>query len=268
MPAGTTLRAVPAQVSSGPGWHFDRRGFVQVDGNGAVLRDLYIPYNVNVTASNVTIADDRIKVAGNSFGVSLRHTSDVTIENCDISSPFSGPKRLMDGVKDIYGDSTGLRVLRNDIAHTGTGVHVESGLIEGNYIHAMGYRKGDHVNGVTSDGGNTSPLVVRHNTIFVHRAQTDAVSLFETLGAQANRLIADNLLAGGGYTIYGGRNHGGPPTHNIRIVGNLISRVFYPHGGYYGQVATFNPKGRGNAWRSNAWAGNSRHTVGTPIPDP
>ena len=52
---GTTLKTVPGQVSSGPGWHFDPRGWVQADGAGAVLSGLSIPYNINVTAPGVTI---------------------------------------------------------------------------------------------------------------------------------------------------------------------------------------------------------------------
>ena len=63
VPAGVVLRSVPGQISSGPGWHFDPRGWVQVDGNGAVLSGLYIPYSVSVAASHVTIKDVRIVVS-------------------------------------------------------------------------------------------------------------------------------------------------------------------------------------------------------------
>src|ERR1700729_2930008 len=53
VPAGTALKAVPGQVSSGPGWHYDSRGWVEVTGAGANLTGLSIPYNVDITASNV-----------------------------------------------------------------------------------------------------------------------------------------------------------------------------------------------------------------------
>src|ERR1700746_3940916 len=74
------LRSVPGQVSSGPGWHYDPSGSVEVDGNGAVLKGLSIPYNVDVTASNVTIEDDVIVNSGESFGVSVRHSHNVTVK--------------------------------------------------------------------------------------------------------------------------------------------------------------------------------------------
>jgi hypothetical protein len=61
VPAGTVLRTVPSQVSSGPGWTYDAtQQLVQVTGNGAVLSGLYIPYTVSVKASNVTISKDKI----------------------------------------------------------------------------------------------------------------------------------------------------------------------------------------------------------------
>ena len=174
-----------------------------MDGNGAVLKGLSIPYNVDVTASNVTIEDDVIVNTGDDFGVSIRHGHDVTVKNCDISSPYTDSRRLMVGVKDVYGDATGIKVIGNNIWHTATGVQIGAGLIAGNYIHSMGFKSGDHVNGITVNG-STTPLTIRHNTVFVNLDQTDAISLFEDFGVEANKLIKDNLVAGGDYSIYGG----------------------------------------------------------------
>jgi hypothetical protein len=44
VPGTVVLQEVPEQVSSGPGWYYDSRGFVQVNGNGADLSGLLIPY--------------------------------------------------------------------------------------------------------------------------------------------------------------------------------------------------------------------------------
>src|SRR5260370_1001360 len=57
---GTTLKTVPGQVSSGPGWHFDPRGWVQADGAGAVLSGLSLPYNINVTAPGEMIKNGQV----------------------------------------------------------------------------------------------------------------------------------------------------------------------------------------------------------------
>jgi hypothetical protein len=256
VPTGTALLTVPGQVSTGPGWYFDSRGWVEVNGNGAKLSGLYIPYTLDISASNVTIKHVRVVTSGHSsFGVSVRHTSNVTIENSTISGLNTGAGRVMVGVKDIYADSTGLQILGNNISMAATGVQLESGLVQGNYIHNLGYISGDHLNGVTSNGGATALLTIAHNTAFTNYQQTDAISLFEDFGAQANRVITGNLLAGGGYAIYGGQNTGGPTATNIRITNNRIATRIFPNGGFYGPVAYFNTHGAGNTWTGNVWDG-------------
>src|SRR6185312_9754083 len=106
------------QVSKGAGWHWDNRGWLEVDGDGAVLDGLEVDANVNVTASNVTLKNMRILVGGETFGVSLRHTSNVVIQDTDITSPDAGSGRLMVGVKDVYGDASDTTIRRTDISHT------------------------------------------------------------------------------------------------------------------------------------------------------
>ncbi|HEY7147246.1 MAG TPA: hypothetical protein VH637_23615 [Streptosporangiaceae bacterium] len=271
LPPELVLKRVPEQVSSGPGWKFDSRGWVTVSGNGAVLSGLYIPWNVNVTASDVTIKDDRIThpVTGlenpkyDDIAITLRHTSNVTVEHDLITGLNPGEHRLASGVKDVFGDSTGIKVLHNNIFNCATSVQLESGLVSDNYIHDTGFHTGDHVNGVTSNGGKTGLLTVQHNTILVDRDQTDAVGLFEDFGIQANRVITNNLLAGGGYAVYGGEKAGGPVTNHIVISHNRFSRIFFPNGGRYGPVAYFNPAGTGNSWTGNFW-----DDTGQVIPSP
>jgi hypothetical protein len=259
VPAGMSLRSVPGQVSHGPGWHYDASGWVEVDGNGAVLQGLSIPYNVDVTGSNVTIKDVRIIATADDFGVSLRHTHNVTVEDSEIYSTSAGVNLLPVGVKDIYGDSAGTKVLGNNIWHTSTGVQIYTGLIEGNYIHDMGYSNGYHLNGITTNGG-TDALTIEHNTVFNSFSQTDAISVFEDFGVEANVLITGNLMAGGGYTVYGGQNPGGPQAYNIRIVNNRFSTIYYSQAGYYGPVSDFDPTAPGNVWTGNIW-----DTSGQPI---
>jgi Right handed beta helix region len=225
-----------------------------------VLKDLYIPYNVDVTASNVTIEDVRIVVSGNDFGVSLRHTRNVTISHCEISSPSAGSGRLMVGIKDIYADSSGTTVVGDNIWHTSTGVQMDSGLIEDSYIHDMGYASGDHLNGITSNASDGRPLIIRHNTVFNNFDQTDAIGLFEDFGAQVDRVIDHNLLAGGGYTLYAGANPGGQATSNIQVVDNRFARLYGARGGQFGPFTAYSRSGAGNQWSGNIWD-NSGRTV-------
>jgi hypothetical protein len=77
----------------------------------------------------------------------------------------------------------------------------------------------------------------------VDLSQTDAISLFEDFGVEANKLIKDNLVAGGGYSIYAGAQTGGPHSYNIRVIGNRFSRRYYANGGQFGPAVYFNDGG-------------------------
>ncbi len=261
----TTVGTGAGQVSSGPGWSLTTGGWVQVTGAGATLSGLNIPYNVNIVANNVTLNNDKITVGGpNSIGVSLRHTSGVTVENTTISGIDAASNRVMTGIKDVFSDSSGLTVNKCNIAQFETGIQVESGLVENNYLHNPGFVSGDHTNGVMSNGA-TTPLTITHNTIYNNLTQTDDIGLFEDFSGQGNRTITNNLLAGGGYSIYAGATNEsayGVPT-NIVITGNRFAATYYSTGGAYGTVSYFDGSGAGNKWTSNTW-----DTSGATIPTP
>ena len=264
IPAGTALKSVPGQVSSGPGWTWNKAdGYLQVTGNGAKLTGLRIPGTVDVAASNVTLNHDSITVGGggDSYGVTLDSTANVTIENSNIQGTSTGTDRLGEGIKDVYTDSTGTRVLNNNISKTDTAIQLYQGTIEGNFIHNLGINNTDHVNGITSNG-DTHPLLIQNNTILNKFNQTDAIGLFQDFGVVANVTVNDNYLAGGGYTVYGGDGSKGQ-SYNIKITNNVFSKVYFPNSGQWGPVAYFDDQGPGNTWTNNTWAGTTR-----TIPEP
>ena len=263
VPAGTTLKQVPGQISSGTGWHYNAAGNdVIVTANGTVLSDLYIPYNLVINASNVTVKNVQV-VTNASFGISLTHTTGVTIENSTISGQNSTTGRVSSAIDDVYGDSTGMVIKDNNISDFRTAIQISTGLVDGNYIHDPGYIAGDHTNGFYVNGG-TEPLTIENNTIYDNLGQTDAINLDAGSSGVpvANKTIENNILAGGAYTIYGGDALGNP-TSNIVIKGNRFGELFYPQGGQYGPVAYFDPTGKGNVWSGNTW-----DLTGQTIPTP
>jgi Right handed beta helix region len=252
-PKGMALRSVPGQVSRGPGWFYDPSGWVEVDGNGAVLQGLSIPYNVDVSASNVTIKDVQISAGGGDFGVSLRHTSGVTIEDSTISGQNSTDGRVDSAIDDVYGDSTGMVVKNDNISEFRTAIQISTGVVTGNYIHDPGYISGDHTNGIYV-GGTTQPLTISHNTIFNNLGQTDTINLDATSSGQtvSNITVENNLLAGGGYSIYAGAALNAS-TSNIVIKDNRFSAIYYAQSGQFGYLDEFDAGAPGNVWSGNIW---------------
>jgi len=238
-------------VTSGPGWRWTGGG-VSIDGVGTEFSGYRVNGSLDVYADDVTISNVDIFEGGESWGIGLRHAQGVTISNVRISAPNLTSERLMVGIKDIYGDVESLTIRRSDISGTATGIQVESGLVEDNYVHDLGFKGDDHVNGFTSNGGTTQ-LTIRHNTFFNQLSQTDAVSLFQDFGPQRNRVITDNLMAGGGYTLYAGANVGKESTAtNIIVTDNRFSTKFYSRGGYPGPYTAYT-SGGGNVWSGNIW---------------
>ncbi|HUC58428.1 MAG TPA: hypothetical protein VMA95_13575, partial [Streptosporangiaceae bacterium] len=89
--------------------------------------------------------------------------------------------------------------------------------------------------------------------------------LFEDFSGQANRTITNNLLAGGGYSIYAGATNEatyGVPT-NIVVTGNKFATQYYANAGQYGPAAYYDAAGTGNTWSGNTWDG-----TGATVPAP
>jgi hypothetical protein len=262
-PKTTVLRAVPRQVSSGPGWSFSAATQqVNVTGAGAVLSGLSIPCTVNVTAPNVTLKNDRITTSS-FFGVSLRHAPGARIENSVIRGRNTTTGEVGSAIIDVYSDSTGLVIKDNDISAFKTAIQVTTGRITGNYIHHTGYVAGDHTNGIL-DVGTTQRLSITGNTILIDRGQTDAISLDATLDGQriANKTITGNLLGGGAYAIYAG-NTRSATVSRITITGNTFSQAYYAKSGQYGPVAYYASTASGSTWTGNTWD-STGHTVPSP----
>jgi hypothetical protein len=253
VPSTVTLKTVPTQVSSGTGWTYDAATqAVNVTGSGANLSGLYIPWTLNITASNVTINDSEV-VTNGLYGVILNDTSGVTIENTTVAGVNATSGRVSYAIDDVYGDSTATTIENDNVSNFRTAINLSTGTIEGNYIHNPGYISGDHTNGIFDDG-TTMPLMIKDNTIFNSLGQTDAISLDSSTSGSpvANKTVENNFIAGGGYVIYGGDSLGNT-TSNIVVTGNRFGQQYYTTSGQYGPDAYYSSTGTGNTWSGNIW---------------
>jgi hypothetical protein len=263
VPAGANLLRVPAQRTSGPGWHWDTRGWLEVDGAGAVVSNVSVNGTIDVAgAPGAVIKQSLVDCEGCDFAIIVRDpqgtsrpsSDNVTIEDTTITAETNNSIGV-----DIM-DVKNTTLVRLNISHTGGGVQTSTDggwSIRGSYVHDLTQVSDEHMNGIQSSGGGN--LQIRHNTIFNRYPFTDAVMLaVDPHGSkQQNVLVQDNLMAGGGYTIYGGSTGSGCTvpcsTSDIRIVDNRFSRLYFPSSGYYGPVAAYNSEDPGNQLSGNVW---------------
>lgn len=200
-------------------------GSIVVTKPGTVISGLNITGTVYIDADNVTIQN--CKITSSSFAVVQIKTGStgVVVQDCEIN----GVGTNNPGSNGISGVGT---FLRNDIYNVENGINVTSGkgtVIEGNYIHDLKASGSPHYDGIQIDGGQ-SDVVIRHNTVINPHGQTAAVMIDNYFGPVSNVLVTDNLLVGGGYTVYSDAQFTGGSLSNIQITNNHIG------GGYYGDL--------------------------------
>ncbi|WP_433181487.1 hypothetical protein [Actinoallomurus sp. CA-150999] len=238
-----------------------RTGTIKVTTDGAVLDGLEVHGDIVVLARNVTIRNCRVIGAGD-WAILQRMeagSGGLTVEDTEISG--GGGRPLEFGVLNFAG---GLTVRRVNVHAMMSAVQTSQGLIEDSYFHDPKDFPGAHVTLVASGSGPRPGMtfVVRHNAILNPGGQTAAVALYQDFGLNHDVTVQGNLLAGGGYTVYGGAGKYGRP-HHIRFVGNVFSRRYFRKGGAFGWGTTWDGSGPGNQWKDNTW-----EDTGEPVPAP
>ncbi|WDR02921.1 right-handed parallel beta-helix repeat-containing protein [Devosia algicola] len=200
-------------------------GSIIVTKPGTVISGLDIKGTVYIDADNVTI--ENCKITSSSYSVVQIKTGSngVVVQDCEINGVGSNN----DGSHGINGVGT---FLRNDIYNVENGINVGAGsgtVIEGNYIHDLKATGSPHYDGIQIDGGQ-SDILIQNNTVINDHGQTAAVMIDNYFGSVSNVVVTNNLLVGGGYTIYSDGQFGGGKLSGIEITNNHIG------GGYYGDL--------------------------------
>ena len=211
---------------------------------------------LTITAGNVTLRRFRVRGCAREPVISVGYgLTGVVIEDCEIDGGRLNPNASAVGYE-------GYTIRRCDIHGTGSGLHMTNNVvIEDNWVHDLYEGADSHNDAVLTNGGRN--LVVRHNTLENPHTQTAVVALYGDVEPVVDVVIEDNLLEGGGYTVYGGSVAGKPHSagaSGIRFTGNRFGRRFFPEGGRYGPVSGFDPGRPGNVWAGNVW-----HDSGSPV---
>ena len=260
----------PANGSLGQGWVWDHRGFLRVVTPGAVVQDISVTSTIDIRAPNVTVRDTLVNCSCGRGGyeVIIRDTDTGAVENADNTTIEDST--LMDSTGSTYADVVeesgvgGMKILRSNLSGAGNGVHNGDGstpdLIEDSYIHGLANCCGFHDEDVHIDTGG--PIDMIHNTFLNELDQTATIIINQDAPPPPSHVtIDDNLLAGGGYAIYGGDGgsaYSGPATY-IRITNNRLSSLYFPKIGEWGWLAIYDNN------TGNVCSGNVNDATGAAL---
>ncbi|ETK34338.1 right-handed parallel beta-helix repeat-containing protein [Microbispora sp. ATCC PTA-5024] len=252
VPASPEAREWPGPDTTGvpPGTPLRPSGSIRVTREGTVIDGLDVHGEISVEADDVTIRNTRVRGIPGWWGILQRQGfSGLTVQDVEIFG--NGRERTQFGILNQGGMIT---VRRADIHTISNGISTEQGLIEDCYVHDPKLYKGDHIDMIMSSGPPApgTQLIIRHNTAVNTLDQTGAISLFQDFGVVHDVTVQDNLLAGGGWSLYAGAGVKGTSS-NVKVIGNVFSRKVWPKGGQAGPVAYWDAHGPGNVWQGNKW---------------
>ena len=238
VPVGTYLRPSESVVASE---------------DGQVIDGLDITGEISVEADNVIIRNTRVtggRDVGNADWVIIMRpgAENLRIEDSELMTPAGSAQDIACLLNIGNGQPTLVRV---DIHGCSAGVSSGGGLVVDSYVHDMAEVPGQsHDVGIASNGGGG--MTILHNTVINQLGQTAAIAFYQDFSPQADNLVQDNLLAGGGYCLYGGTGARGP-TRDIRFLDNRLSKSVFAACGSYGVLASFAEQDPGNAFTGNYW---------------
>jgi hypothetical protein len=182
---------------------------------GAVISGLNITGVVSIEAPNVTLENCVITSPSWSAVVVQEGVTGAVVQNCTINGVGTGNE----GSTGISGQGT---FLNNNIYNVENGISLQgSAVIEGNYIHDMNASGSPHYDGIQIDG-NVSNVTISGNSIINNNGSTSAVMIDNDFGAISNIQVSNNLLVGGGYTVYSDARATSAPITGVSFTNNHI----------------------------------------------
>ncbi|WP_345946590.1 Ig-like domain-containing protein [Bradyrhizobium sp. 150] len=215
-----TNTGVPAGVTLTPS------GDLVITQAGTVISGLNISGTVYINAPNVTIENCKITAASFAVVQIKQGVTGAVVQNCEINGVGSNN----DGSNGISGQGT---FTGNNIYNVENGINVQgSSTITGNYIHDLKASGSPHYDGIQVDGG-VSNVTISHNTVINDYSQTSAVMVDNYFGPISNVSVSNNLLVGGGFTVYSDAQFNGGSITGVSFTNNHMGS------GYWG-VTDFN----------------------------
>ena len=243
-------------------------GVVTLSQNGQVYENKIVRGSITVTGTNVTIRNVRLINTDEWYGI--RVTPGGSWDRSDANLVLDHVEIDLGGRHGVKGVAFNGYTMRNtfihngsDCAHFGVNVTLENNLcVDGPDTNSDGWpdstsfctvpQPGDagvsHFDGFQTDGGRN--VLIRHNTIRNPCEQTSAILLSSNTSHVSSVTVDNNLLAGGGYSLYCAGMNDRSSVDHIVATNNRFSKWFHPRGGYWGPTAycEFADTMSGNVW--------------------
>jgi hypothetical protein len=246
VPAGTTLTK--------------RSGEVSVTEAGTTVKDLDVTGEILVEANNTTLEDDEVLANAGSGNRGIYIAPGVTgtvIDHVTCHGEGSGTQYC------VFNKDSSTMIEHSYLYDCGECLN-GPGTIAESFFDVTAVISGEHYEDIYYGGGE-GPLIVEHDTLLNPQGQTATVFASTDFGDQTTVTISDNLLAGGGYTLYGGTScttgECGAVKGPFTVTGNRFSDKYYPESGYYGVGAYFDAA-------VTTWSGNFWDSTLETIPEP
>jgi hypothetical protein len=238
----------PSPRTSGvpAGTHLTPSSSINANRPGEIITGRAVSGTIDVAANDVTIEDTKVTTSGD-FGIVIESGVIGTVIN-NVTLDGLGTTASSEMQWGIYneGDFDALSADRVDF-YNGERILSGPGTLTNSFCLDNVDNRQAHYECVYEGGGS---VAIEHNTLLTAHPQTAAIYLSTDSDSLGAVKVTDNLLAGGGYALYGGANSDGSGVSSETVTGNRFSRLYYPDGGYYGPTA-YMPDGY--AWSGNVW---------------
>jgi hypothetical protein len=251
---------VTASVSGGQPPPPPPTGYPNATNTGVPVGTALNPRTGNLTVSANNTVVDAITMTGcitvTGYGVTIKNSrvGCVVVDGGPASNPANPRLTIQDTeiVCPLGSWNTGFRfdntlLLRVNIHGCENGMDIGNNVtLQDSFIHDLAPGATFHNDGIQGVPNNST---IEHNTIY--GIDTSAIGFNSDAGAN-NVLINNNLLAGGGWTLYCPK--GSHPT--FRVTNNHFSTIFYPKVGAYGTDTDC---------AGEIMSGNVIHETGAPV---
>ena len=234
-------------------------GGMTVSTAGTTVQNMNITGQVTITASNVTLSHDCVTNNGGAASGSAALIVEAGGVGAQIDySDIAGADNTSGSVEEAIrtnSESAHTTADHDYMFNCGECFH-GAGTLTNDYVSAdaminEGQSDVDHYEGIYY-GGGAGPLVVEHDTIIDPHDQTAAIFVSHDFGNVTTLTIADNILEGGDYVIYGGGSGSeGSLVGPVTVTGNRFATKNYAKGAQYGVSDEFNESV--THWSGNIW---------------